>query len=501
MLYVEEEVAKILEAYRALFPKNNIKKYRLDEFWDFGPQHRAHTWSCLTTNFLVANFNDFNHLHEMWQGVNRNGTPDEIAKQLRGMSNQTHVGYSIGLSPWTDRLLLDTFCREKTKKIFIILGHDWYPIVSKEKPQKIYIAETPLEVHVEEKRYLDFVPNRARPRHRTETAVLFLNFYPHFRPPSEDKEGRLKAKWMENCSYSKCRTALIDICRVILESEFQIVGVLSWSSPVWSELRNSVQPVVEGDVKEVSLGQFDQLNLTVDGTRIPYYPFPHPCRAGNFGAGHRQNYANLLNRFLGRVKDLHELIRTAPSPVILLEGIRKLPSDKFNTLSALARKLATDFPSAIFRTGNAKGADKAFAQGVNEVDPSRLQCVLPDGSLRKQQLHHLNYAVPFEKVSKVEEPAILYETRKATPAYSSLLKVYEGRETVPNERLVAKSKYLLRDTLKVLGSQELGLAKATVGIFYVNLDDPWSGGTGHTMRVCRNHGVPILDQRVWMEWL
>lgn len=187
--------------------------------------------------------------------------------------------------------------------------------------------------------------------------------------------------------------------------------------------------------------------------------------------------------------------------VILLEGIRRLPVADRTLLVTLGRKLATGFPGAIFRTGNAKGADEAFAQGVNEVDPSRLQCILPDGSLRKQQLHHLNYAVPLEKVPKVEEPAILYETRKATPVYSSLLKVYEGREKVPNKRLVAKSKYLLRDTLKVLGSQELGLAKATVGIFYVNLDDPWSGGTGHTMRVCRNHGVAIIDERVWMEWL
>lgn len=200
-------------------------------------------------------------------------------------------------------------------------------------------------------------------------------------------------------------------------------------------------------------------------------------------------------------KDLNGLICTDPSPVIILEGIRKLPSVEFNTLLSLARRLATDFPRAIFRSGSANGADEAFAQGVNEVDPSRLQCILPDGSLRSQRLHPANYAVPFEKVPQVEEPAILYETRKATPAYSSLLKVYEERETLPNKRLVAKSKYLLRDTLKVLGSQELGLAKATLGIFYVNLNDPWSGGTGHTMRVCRNHGVPIIDQRVWLEWL
>jgi hypothetical protein len=59
---------------------------------------------------------------------------------------------------------------------------------------------------------------------------------------------------------------------------------------------------------------------------------------------------------------------------------------------------------------------------------------------------------------------------------------------------------LLRDTLKVVGSVELGLAPATVGIFYVNPANPLKGGTARTMRVCRLRGVPVNTQAEWMKW-
>jgi len=51
--------------------------------------------------------------------------------------------------------------------------------------------------------------------------------------------------------------------------------------------------------------------------------------------------------------------------------------------------------------------------------------------------------------------------------------------------LAAKARYFLRDTVKVIGSQDHGLAPADAGLFFVNSVDPMKGGTGHTMRVCR----------------
>jgi hypothetical protein len=62
-----------------------------------------------------------------------------------------------------------------------------------------------------------------------------------------------------------------------------------------------------------------------------------------------------------------------------------------------------------------------------------------------------------------------------------------------------KAAYILRDTVKVVGAR--GVSPASIGIFYDDLSDPMSGGTGHTMQVCLNNRIPLLDQRTWIEWL
>jgi hypothetical protein len=72
------------------------------------------------------------------------------------------------------------------------------------------------------------------------------------------------------------------------------------------------------------------------------------------------------------------------------------------------------------------------------------------------------------------------------------------RETIP--RLQAKARYLVRDTVKVTGSASGELAPATVGIFYVRPGNPLQGGTGHTIRVCHAHGVPVALQADWLLW-
>jgi hypothetical protein len=66
-------------------------------------------------------------------------------------------------------------------------------------------------------------------------------------------------------------------------------------------------------------------------------------------------------------------------------------------------------------------------------------------------------------------------------------------------RLAAKAAYLIRDTMKVMGySEEFG--SPICGLFYVDLSDPEAGGTGHTNRVCRQHGIPVAFQDSWMNW-
>jgi len=57
--------------------------------------------------------------------------------------------------------------------------------------------------------------------------------------------------------------------------------------------------------------------------------------------------------------------------------------------------------------------------------------------------------------------------------------------------------YLLRDALKVTGAPSLALAPADQGFFFVNPQNPDSGGTGHTIRVCHHLGVPVYTQDEW----
>ena len=143
----------------------------------------------------------------------------------------------------------------------------------------------------------------------------------------------------------------------------------------------------------------------------------------------------------------------------------------------------------------AEGSDSLFVQGVESVDPSRLQLVTPDAGHRKNNRHPLSYVVPLSQISTVNEESLAYHTNAATPENR---RVIEKRNEVPQLR--AKARYLLRDTLKVLGDPENGLAPAAAAIFYTK-PDSMSGGTSHTIRVCQQQGIPVILQNEWMKWL
>ena len=179
--------------------------------------------------------------------------------------------------------------------------------------------------------------------------------------------------------------------------------------------------------------------------------------------------------------------------IILLEGTRKVPAVDESVLREFAAKLARRYPHAIFRTGNASGSDELFAEGVASVDPSRLQYVLPYAGHRKSKRNPVCYAIALSDLSGVHEDDVAWHTKQATPANE---RVIDKRNEVP--QLKSKARYLMRDTLKVLGSPENELVPATLGIFYVNPASPEGGGTGHTIRVCRQHNVPVFTQDDWI---
>lgn len=67
-----------------------------------------------------------------------------------------------------------------------------------------------------------------------------------------------------------------------------------------------------------------------------------------------------------------------------------------------------------------------------------------------------------------------------------------------NNRYTIKAAYIIRDTIKVIGTRHI--PPATFGIFYDDLTKPMTGGTGHTMKVCEQNKIPYINQTIWFDW-
>ncbi len=189
------------------------------------------------------------------------------------------------------------------------------------------------------------------------------------------------------------------------------------------------------------------------------------------------------------------IVQSQPDGVVLLEGRRAISADDYTKATALGRSLALRFPQLRFRSGNADGSDQAFSEGVAQVDVSRLQIVAPYASHRKSiRYTDAIYDSP-ASLSRVQDSIVASKTISASPKNKGLI---EKRDQ--NGRLAAKAAYLIRDTMKVIGHSD-DFMKPICALFYVDLSDPMAGGTGHTIRVCMQEGVPIAFQDRWESWI
>ena len=179
-------------------------------------------------------------------------------------------------------------------------------------------------------------------------------------------------------------------------------------------------------------------------------------------------------------------------PVVLVEGRREIPEGMAASARRLAYLLAVRFPALRFRSGNASGSDEAFAKGVGELDPARLELFLPYEGHRQASAAGARY-LSAESLTPGERSIVAEATVAATPRNRGLV---DSR----SPRLQAKAKYLLRDTLKVTGHGP-AFAPPVAAIFYADPADPMAGGTGHTIRVCKNHTVPVILQNDWLSWI
>lgn len=184
--------------------------------------------------------------------------------------------------------------------------------------------------------------------------------------------------------------------------------------------------------------------------------------------------------------------------VILLEGKRKVLESDQERLVSIARLLAANTTNCIFRSGNADGADKYFKEGVMAVDPKRFQAIVPFNDHMKSVKEEpgLYERISLEDINLVKEPSVLYESKRNKKQKG----LVESFEKGVDPQIAIKGAYIVRDTLKVTGAPSQGILPASFGIFYDDLREPKSGGTGHTMMVCDNQLVPYVDQRVWGKW-
>jgi hypothetical protein len=180
--------------------------------------------------------------------------------------------------------------------------------------------------------------------------------------------------------------------------------------------------------------------------------------------------------------------------IVLLEGKRNVLEADKEKLKAVGRLLATKTKYMIFRSGNAEGSDQFFSEGVAEIDKSRLQVITPYTGHR-QKTNQAFETISLDEINVADEPEVVYQSKSNKKTEKLIDQYISGAR----DRFSIKAAYIIRDTIKAIGTDDI--KPATFGIFYDDLDKPKEGGTGHTMKVCEQNNIPIIDQKIWFKWL
>ena len=180
--------------------------------------------------------------------------------------------------------------------------------------------------------------------------------------------------------------------------------------------------------------------------------------------------------------------------IVLLEGKRKVLDNDKEKLIALGKLLSSSTSHMVFRSGNAAGADQYFSEGVALVNKARLHVLTPYTDHRKKtNLAYETFAL--DQINMVSEADVIYQS-KNNKKTKGLIDRYIAGDVNKN---TIKAAYIIRDTVKVIGTSTI--KPANFGIFYDDLNAPQTGGTGHTMNICKLNQIPLIDQRTWFNWL
>lgn len=282
MKYTEEETQHILAAYNQLFDEPTAE---LLKFMDLS---RKRAWSCLTSDFRTLTFEKVREFDRQINDLSLSSkSTREIGECLVDLSRSAGVGYSMGLCPWTDYLLLNTF-KKTSKEILIVVGHNWYPIVTK---NKCYVADSPLN---QDNPTCDWMYAKALPTqlfNDPDLAILFVNLNPDFLPPGDNKTG--------DTDTAQFIPGFAGLCKSV-SKVFRIKAVFSWGSPVWQSLLKCLKsgrafPISTNVGVAVSERN---LALSFDELEMKYYPFLHPSSPSFHGKEHSQRYHDVCDELL-----------------------------------------------------------------------------------------------------------------------------------------------------------------------------------------------------------
>lgn len=180
--------------------------------------------------------------------------------------------------------------------------------------------------------------------------------------------------------------------------------------------------------------------------------------------------------------------------IVLLEGKRNVLETDKEKLVSLGKLLTSETSHIKFRSGNADGADYFFSVGVASVDSARLEVITPyKGHRQKTNLAYDTISLDEINIAAEKEVINYSKNNKKTD------KLVEKYVAGARDKYSIKAAYIIRDTIKAIGTDEI--KPASFGIFYDDLENPKEGGTGHTMNVCEENNIPIIDQKVWFNWL
>jgi len=180
--------------------------------------------------------------------------------------------------------------------------------------------------------------------------------------------------------------------------------------------------------------------------------------------------------------------------IILLEGKRNVVEEDKPKLIELGRLLAATTTKMLFRSGNANGSDAYFSEGVTAVDHKRLQVITPyDGHRKKDNKAY--ETISLDKINLVSEPNVIEYSKRNKKTKNLIDKYLDGSRN----RYTIKASYIIRDTIKAIGTKNI--PPTTFGIFYDDLNEPMTGGTGHTMNICKLNNIPYINQEQWFQWL